>query len=147
MIGSRMASLAKMAFFPTLLLVVAAALGVLAGCSSRSGGGGNDPTLGGLQRVYDLIQRAAASLGRPPSRLEDLSRYKASYPLGYKVVKSGKIEVRWGTKLKDEGESGKDEEVLAYEKDASTQGGYVLLSAGTIKKMSASEFQAALNRK
>lgn len=147
MIESRIASLAKTVCFPMLLLVLAAGLGVLAGCSSRSGGGGTDPTLGELQRVYDLIRKAAASLGRPPGKLEDLSRYKGSYPLGYKVVESGKIEVRWGTKLKDEGDVGKDEEVLAYEKDASTQGGYVLLSAGTIKKMSASEFQAALNRK
>jgi hypothetical protein len=51
--------------------------------------------------------------------------------------------VLWGTPLKGEGQTGKDEEVLAYQKEVPAQGGYVLLSAGTVKKMSASEFQSA----
>ena len=42
-----------------------------------------------------------------------------------------------------EGETGKNEAVVAYEKDAPTNGGYVLLSAGSVKKMTASEFAAA----
>ena len=34
-------------------------------------------------------------------------------------------------------------EVLAYENDAPNTGGYVLLTSGEVKKMSASEFKAA----
>ena len=33
--------------------------------------------------------------------------------------------------------------VLAHDKDAATQGGFVLLRDGTVKRMSAAEFQAA----
>ena len=36
-----------------------------------------------------------------------------------------------------------NEAVVAYEKNAPTQGGYVLLSAGTVKKVSAAEFASA----
>jgi hypothetical protein len=58
-------------------------------------------------------------------------------------VKSGDVVVLWGTTLQGEGDVGKDEIVVAYEKDVPTSGGFVLLSAGTVKKMTADEFKAA----
>jgi hypothetical protein len=147
MMESRVLSVAKTSSFWTLLLILAAGFSYLVGCSSRPEGGGRvPPAFNELQEVNDLLRRGA-SRDRAPAKLEDLSRFKGSYPRGYEAVQSGKIEVIWGTQLKGEEDVGKDETVLAYEKDAPTQGGYVLLSAGTIKKMSAGEFQSAPKHK
>jgi hypothetical protein len=54
--------------------------------------------------------------------------------------------VVWGTPIKGEGDAGNDEAVMAYEKAAPTEGGLVLLSAGTVKKMSADELKAVLKK-
>jgi len=48
-----------------------------------------------------------------------------------------------GTPPKGEGDVGNNEVVLAYEKKVPTEGGYVLMSAGTVMKMSAAEFTSA----
>ena len=123
-------------------VVIAAGLGLLVGCSSQPKGEAT-PGFTVLQDVNDLLQSAAGAAGKPPARLADVGRYQAMYQRGYDAVKSGEVVVLWGTPLKGEGEAGKDEVVLAYEKGVPTDGGYVLLSAGTVKKMTAAEFNAA----
>jgi hypothetical protein len=45
--------------------------------------------------------------------------------------------------MKGEGDAGKEEAVVAYEKTVPASGGYVLLSAGTVKQMTPDEFKAA----
>jgi hypothetical protein len=122
-------------------LLLAAGLCLLAGCSSRPRGQAA-PELTVLQDVNGLLHSAAGA-GRPPANLADLARYESMYPQAYAKVKSGDVVVLWRTPLQGEGESGKGEVVVAYEKGVPTDGGYVLLSAGTVKKMSASEFASA----
>jgi hypothetical protein len=118
-------------------------LGFLAGCgSSHQAGGELTEEATTLQEVNDLLHIAASS-GHPPAKLSDLDRHKALFPRAYDAVKSGQVVVLWGTPPKGEGEVGKDEVVIAYDKDVPTNGGHVLLSAGTVKKMSADEFKAA----
>jgi hypothetical protein len=125
------------------LLVLAAELGLLAGCSSSNPGKDAPPEYGVLQEVNELLRAAAGAGKRPPARLADLDRYQATFPRAYEAVKSGNVVVLWGAGQKGESEAGKDESVLAYEKTVPTEGGYVLLSAGTVKKMTAAEFNAA----
>jgi hypothetical protein len=72
-----------------------------------------------------------------------MDRYQSMYPRAYAAVKSGSVVVIWGAALKGEEQVGEDEAVVAYEKSVPTDGGYVLLSAGTVKKMTAAEFGAA----
>ena len=123
-------------------VVVVAGFAALPGCSSRPPGV-TAPEFAELQEVSDLLHAAAGAAGRPPARLEDLNRYQSLFPRGYAAVKSGDVVVLWGTPLKGEGEVGKDEVVVAYEKAVPADGGFVLLSAGTVKKMTAAEFNAA----
>src|SRR5436190_16299056 len=124
--------------------LVVAGLGLLAGCSSRPAGGEPAGQAVVLQEVNDLLHASAGATERAPARLADVpARPQSLFPRGYEAVKSGAVVVLWGAPLKGEGEVGKDEAVLAYEKAAPTEGGYVLLSAGTVKKMSAAEFTAA----
>src|SRR5262245_58118317 len=117
-------------------------VGLLAGCSSqRKGEAPAELTV--LQDVNDLLRTAEGTTGRPPATFADVERHQVMYPRGYAAVKSGEVVVLWGAALKGESEVGKDEAVVAYEKGVPTAGGYVLLSAGTVKQMTASEFNAA----
>jgi hypothetical protein len=123
---------------------VAAGLGLLAGCGSSSRPPAQDDAAATvLQEVNSLLRGAAGATGRPPSRLADLDKYQMMFTRGYAAVKSGDVVVLWGTPLKGEGEAGKDEAVVAYGKGVPKDGGYVLMSAGTVKKMTAEEFGAA----
>jgi hypothetical protein len=129
----------------TKTVSILALIVILAGCSSRPEGESSPPAFDDLRDVNDLLHAAGGAAGRVPAKLADLGgRPSSLYPRGYEVLHSGNYVVLWGAPLKGEGEAGKDETVMAYEKDAPTEGGYVLLSAGTVKKMTAAEFQAAL---
>jgi hypothetical protein len=124
-------------------VVTAASLGLVMGCSSQpQAPAAREFAL--LRDVSDLLHAAAAR--RPPAKLADLDRFQSTYPVGYDAVKSGAVVVLWGAALQGEGEVGKNETVVAYEKDVPTTGGYVLLSAGTVKKMTVAEFEAAPKR-
>ena len=121
---------------------------VFAGCSPRTGGGVSGElaqTPPAMFQLNDLLHASAAANGHPATQLSDLDRKRSLFPLGYKAVKDGDIIVVWGIRPKGEGQIAKGEEqVVAYEKVAPKEGGYVLFSGGTIKKMSATEFAAAL---
>jgi hypothetical protein len=123
-------------------VMLAGGLALVAGCSSRPVERAA-PEYSLLQEVNDLLHSSAGALGRPPAKLDDLGKHKSIYPRGYEAVQSGAVVVLWGAALKGEGEAGKDEAVLAYEKATPIDGGYVLLSAGTVKKMTADEFNIA----
>jgi hypothetical protein len=126
-----------------ILTLLAASLGILIGCSPRRGQEAAAPAASDLQEVSDMLHAAGGAAGRSPANLAEVDQQRRMFPRGYEAVKSGSVVVLWGTPLQDEGEVGKNEVVLAYEKDVPTNGGYVLLSAGTVKKMSASEFGSA----
>jgi len=123
-------------------LTTAAALGLLAGCSSKPSGAAVAPEVTLLQDVNDLL-RAAGTSGRLPAQGADLDRHKNMFPRGHEAVKTGNVVVLWGAPFQGEGDVGKNEVVVAYEKNVPTEGGHVLLSAGSVKKMTAAEFNAA----
>src|SRR5687767_12141640 len=126
-----------------MLTVFLLALGV--GCSGPGGGGGEQvPQEGTLQEVADILRASTRPDGRGPARATDLDQFQSVYSRGYQAIKSGDVVVLWGGGMKGEGEAAKGSgEVVAYEKGVPTDGGYVLLTSGEVKKMSASEFSAA----
>jgi hypothetical protein len=127
-----------------VLIALLCALGAAAGCSGPGGGRGEQaPQQATLQDVADLIRATTQPNGRGPTKLADLDRVREMYPRGYEAIKSGEVVVLWGTGVKGEGEMAKGGEVIAHEKDAPTAGGYVLLTSGEVKRMTADEFRAA----
>src|SRR5262245_3169881 len=121
--------------FPTLALVT--------GCSSSGPGKGEQaPQEGILQEVADLLRAGTQPNGRGPTKLSDLDRVQSAYSRAYQAVKSGSVVVLWGAGIKGEGEGATGGDVVAHEKDVPTNGGFVLLTSGQVKKMTAAEFEA-----
>jgi hypothetical protein len=118
-------------------LVFGVVLVLAAGC----GKGAPDPvqTLQNteLGEIYESYMHYLKSHQQPPKQLSDFKQYEKINSLGFRVLKEGKYIAVWGVSSKDAGT------VLAYEKDAPTQGGVVLMADGSQRTMTAAELQAA----
>ena len=113
----------------------------LAGCGGNGRHAADDspPVVTALREVGELLRGP-----KPPAKPADLDRGKQMYPRGVRAVTAGEVVVLWGGGLAGEGEAAAGGgSVVAYEKDAPTAGGYVLLTSGEVKKLSAAEFSAA----
>ena len=113
-----------------------------------AGCGGSRPTIPPrgeveLKEIQDIYQLFIKNHQRPPTQMSDLAsrQYEGIYPGAVHSLKQGKYVVVWGVKDKDSGT------VLAYEKDAPTKGGPVVMADGTVKTMTAEQLQAALKAK
>jgi hypothetical protein len=122
-------------------------LGLILGCCSQSGGDVEEKKGAplALVEVYALLHAGGAN-GQPATQLSDFDKHRSRSPQGYAAVKNGDIIVVWGVRPMGEGAiaKGEQQEVAAYEKSVPTSGGFVLLSGGTIKKMTADAFEAAM---
>lgn len=114
---------------------------VAGGCRS---GASNKPASEGdneqaLKELGEVYQYLAYEKRNPPVRATDLEEHEGSLQVALPKVRSGELVVAWGAGYTP-GSGG----VLAYEKDAPTSGGKVLLRNGTVKQVSAAEFATAL---
>jgi hypothetical protein len=97
-----------------------------------------------LGAVYEIYSQYVKANQRPPKQLSDLTQrqYQGIYPEGVRALQSGDYIVVWGVNLDKSAST-----VLAYEKNAPKQGGAVLLTNGSVEKMSADQLNAALKAK
>ncbi|WP_168219403.1 hypothetical protein [Limnoglobus roseus] len=115
-----------------------------AGCSGAGGGGATQtPQELTLHEVADIIRSATGPTGKGPTKVSDFDKFASVYSRAYEAAKSGEVVVIWGGTVKGEGDMAQGGDVIAYEKDAPANGGYVLLTSGEVKKMSAADFNAA----
>jgi hypothetical protein len=124
--------------------VLALGAGCLAGCSTPTSVGSVDEPAASrtLRELGELLRTFPP--GSHPNQLQDIAPLENRFPQVYEAVKSGDIVVVWGGSMKGEGESLKGGgDVIAYEKDTPTSGGYVLLTSGEVKKLDAAEFASA----
>jgi hypothetical protein len=122
-----------------LAIAVISCVGITTGCSRSSSNLAVDA--GGKAALEDLAQllKSLADEGRkPPTKLADLDSVEPMIPVAAPAIRSGDIVYVWGA-----GYAAKGLQVVAYEKKAATDGGYVLLQDGTTKTMTAAEFQSA----
>jgi len=96
---------------------------------------GND-----LHQIYLYYNMQTTNLGKPPARLEDLPDLKKDMPAVYQGIQDGIYVVFWNARAT--GDS--SQTLLAYVKDAPTQGGMVVMLDGSVQNLSAAQFQAAL---
>ena len=96
-----------------------------------------------LEEIRDMYKFYVSENHRPPTQLAQFKRYTNGFWNGFQALQSGTCVLCWGTELPEAGGSAG---VLAYEKDAPTRGGAVLLTDGTIRTMTAQEFQASAPR-
>lgn len=121
---------------PTSILSLLSFVAVLVvGCGKPDSDPNVDPEKKELGAIYGLYRQYLKINQRPPEQLSDLQRFKATDPTGMQKVKDGRYVVVWG--IKDT----KAETILAYEKDAPTNGGWAVMANGTIKRLDASAFQ------
>ncbi len=128
------------------VLILVPILGFLAGCGT---GEGKPAT--GAERVENVKNAAFDELSQmltlrnedskePFHKTTELARYEKLLPIACHKVKTGEIVLILGAPVSE----GASDTIVAYEKEAPSTGGYVLMQdAKTIKKMSAEEFKTA----
>ena len=91
-----------------------------------------------LTELGQMLKTLADEGKRPPARLAELDAVEPMIPMAGPAIRNGDIVYAWGSTYVTGGTL-----IVAYEKKAETEGGYVLLQDGTVKDLSASEFQSA----
>jgi hypothetical protein len=125
---------------PVLLALPALAC-LLPGCGGQSDDPATLSRKNELLEIHEMYTSFVKRNQRPPQQLSDLTQ-KANEmisPAGTGALRRGDCVAVFGV------DPGKDSgAVLAYEKDAPTQGGWVVLANGTPQKMTADALKAAL---
>ena len=130
----------------SILLVVMAASVLVMGC------GGNQAVEPEVQRhkgeltdIYNSYATYSKNNQRPPQKMSEIMtpQFMGESQIGLQALKEGQYAVVWGVDV-----NGKDStKVVAYEKDAPTNGGWVVAADGIPKQMTADELKAALPKK
>jgi hypothetical protein len=89
-----------------------------------------------LEELSGIYRMHVKNHQRPPAGLDDLTQYERIHPRALQLVREGKYIVVWGVQNKDGGT------VIAYEKDAPTNGGWAVMADGTVKRLNADAFQS-----
>ena len=97
-----------------------------------------------LQDIWGLYQLYIEENKKPPTKLTDAEKYAIGFATGYDAVSAGDYVVEWGVHV---GATASPNAVLAYPKSAPTQGGWVLMRDGNIRKMTADELKAIIKTK
>lgn len=101
-----------------------------------------------LHELANLLRTAAGTQAKIPAKVSELAPFSAGGPLAYDAVQKGDIIVLWGASLPGEGDAASaPEAIIAHEKVAPTEGGYVLLQNGQVKKVTAQEFDSLAKAK
>ncbi len=112
---------------------------MMLGCSSQIGGvgPGMEPQEAIVKELGDLLRCGSGV----PKQLADLNSFEPNFPISYRAIKTGEMVVLWGIPMLGEGNASTSEgTIVAYEKDAATAGGWVLMTNGTAKKVTVVDF-------
>jgi prepilin-type processing-associated H-X9-DG protein len=115
---------------------------VTAGITKRLPAVGRAIVLNDLRQLGLLYHQHIAASGEGPADLAAWQDLRRDLPDVYQAIGDGRLIVVWGVRLADQ-PAGAARSILAYEKDAPTRGGNVLMADGSVRTMSLSEFQAA----
>jgi hypothetical protein len=119
-------------------------VGLLVGCLGCGEGGRTtfDPTgKDKLEEISQMLRTVQADRMKPPARVAELERVEPMIPLSVQDLRSGEIVYVWGASLSSNPEASNT--VIAHEKKAASEGGWVLLQDGKVKQMSADTFRSS----
>jgi hypothetical protein len=120
-------------------VVMAAGVALAGGCgNSKPTRSLGEEHKGALEELGEVLKGLATEGGKPPAKLAELEPLEPRLPVAGPAIRNGTIVYQWGA-----GYAAGGTQVVAYEKAAADAGGYVLLQDGTVKKLSAAEFQSA----
>ena len=98
-----------------------------------------------MQEIGRMYNGYTTDHKKPPQYLIDFNHpYEPANVEGFIALRDGESIMLWGGKLPGKNA---DSIVLAYEKEAPNNGGLVLFQDGTIKTLTAEEFNAAPKNK
>ena len=120
--------------------VVAVCVGLAAGCggSPNTAAALDREQKGALEELGLMLKTLAEEGRKPPAKAADLDAVDPMIPTAGAKIRTGELVYAWGA-----GYAAGGTQVIAWEKGAAEQGGYVLLQDGTVKRLSAGEFQSA----
>jgi hypothetical protein len=119
--------------------IVAAGVGLATGCSSPNTTAALEQEgKTALEELGLALKNLADEGKKPPAKVADLEAVDPYLPTAGGKIRTGELVYVWGAAYASGGT-----QVVAYEKKVPNEGGYVLLQDGTVKKMSAAEFQSA----
>lgn len=122
-----------------LWAVVVAGAGLAAGCNSTSTAGAIDrERKAALEEVGQMLKTVADEGRKPPAKVAELGSVEPYLPTAGAMIRSGDLVYVWGA-----GYAAGGTELVAWEKAVPESGGYVLQQDGTVKQLSAGEFQSA----
>ena len=122
-----------------LWAVVAAGAGLAAGCTSPSTAAAlDDERKGALEEIGQMLKGLADEGRKPPTKAAELSAIEPLLPTAAAKIRSGEIVYVWGA-----GYAAGGKQLVAWERVVPESGGYVLQQDGTVKNLSAGEFQSA----
>jgi hypothetical protein len=103
------------------------------------------PSAGRLVPENDLGQFAKmyltdAAAGQPPHSLADMPELRRDLPKAYPAFEDGRYVVVWGVDP-NRASGGASQTVLAYEKDTPQKGGVVAFLDGSVRNVTAQEFE------
>ncbi len=109
-----------------------------AGCGSDRPSSTESRAHADLREIHEIYALFIKQHQKPPTQMSDLTQrqYEGVYPATIQRMQQGKYVIVWGVTEQD------SRTLLAYEKDAPTQGGGVLMADGTVKDVTADEFKA-----
>ncbi len=118
---------------------LAVAVGLVAGCGDSPARG---PGTGGAKDALADLGQMLKSLHdegkQPPAAATELTQVEPMVPVAGPLLRDGTVVYLWGA-----GYDAGGNKVVAHERRAATEGGYVLLQDGSVKEMTADEFKAA----
>jgi len=89
-----------------------------------------------MSQIKELYEYISMQKLKVPANFKDLEEYSGTLEDAYSLLADGEIVLHYGR-----GFSSGSNEVLAYQKDAESKGGHVLLRNGSIKQVTPTEFK------
>jgi hypothetical protein len=91
-----------------------------------------------MEEFSAMLKQLPLDKRQPPTKMSEFDVVEPMVPSAGILLKQKAIVYQWGQGLKDGSKA-----IIVYEAKAETEGGWVLLQDGTVKKMTADEFKAS----